>query len=224
MRHLPLILLIVSTLAFGADKKAAKQKAEKQAAPAQENPAIQADELGEDTYLDSEEALRSRKYVRRAVLSEMVKTNATLNVNSLYVNHLMGFSNVWQRGDQYAKYMSGMQGLAAGYVSKSGHAVELGAEFSSVGNLYGGYKYYMRPGISIWPFLSAGLGMEMKTLSLGDGPREARLYHGSKLMYFFGGGLLIPLVDVGLRAELRLGMYGKDRWVLTQGIGAVLFL
>ena len=222
MRLLTLVALL-ACFTLHAEKKGAQQQQQPQQPQAAAPPKLE--ENTEDTFLDSEEAMRSKKYVRRAVLSEMVRTNAQLNVSSFYINHLMGFSNVWQRGKNYAKYMSGMQGLALGYVTKSGHAFELGAEFSSVGNLYGGYRFFLRPpGISLWPFAGVGGGLEMKALNLGDGPDERRKYAGQTSMFFFTGGLLIPLVDVGLKAELRLNMYGKDRWVLTQGIGAIIFL
>jgi hypothetical protein len=37
-------------------------------------------------------------------------------------------------------------------------------------------------------------------------------------------GFLVPLVDIGIKAEARLNFYGTDRLVLSSGVGVVFFL
>jgi len=179
----------------------------------------------EDTYFDASDALRSKQYVRRAILSNVIDLTSNVEANRFYINHLMGFSAILQRNRNFTKYLSGMQGLSLGYVTDGSHGLEIGAEFSAVSNLFAGYRYFVRPkDFSLWPFIGGGFGTELTSLSLSDGPAAADLYDGPKSMFFGTLGVLIPLVEVALKAELRFNFYGSDRWILTQGVGIVIFL
>lgn len=180
----------------------------------------------EETFIDLEDAVKSREFVHRQVLSSVIETTSNFEMGRFYVNHLMGFSAVWQTGPQpFARYSTALQGLAVGYLTQGGHGLELGAEFSNVSNIYGGYRFFWEiSSIKIWPFLGAGVGYQMDSMRLAEGPPQAAAYFGSKSMGFGTLGIFIPLVDVGFKAEVRLHVYGKDRVVFTQGIGAILFL
>lgn len=179
----------------------------------------------EETFLDIADALKSKQYVRRAILSTVIRDTSTMRKGSYYVNHLMGFSAILQRAGAYSKYVSGMQGISAGYVAENGHSGELGVELSTVANIYGGYRYFYRPpDFTLWLSAGAGLGMEVGALSLGGGPVETLSYNGSKQMFFGILGLMIPLVDVAFKAEVRFNFYSFDRLVLSQGVGVTIFL
>jgi hypothetical protein len=178
-----------------------------------------------DALIDVSDALRSRQYVHRAILSTLVRDTAGLTVGRFYINHLMGFSNVWQRGREYTKYATGLQGASFGYVTGQGHGFELGLEISTVSNLQVGYRYFIRPeNFSLWGFAGLGAGMEVSGLSFADGPPQARLYAGPKQMGFATFGLLVPVIDVGLKAEARFSFYGLDRIIFTSGVGVIVFL
>ena len=43
-------------------------------------------------------------------------------------------------------------------------------------------------------------------------------------MGFTSLGVLIPIVEVGIKAEMRATFYGLDRMVLSQGLGLIIFL
>ena len=162
-------------------------------------------------------------------MSAAVQSSSRITTGRPYLNHIMGFSNVWQpenaaAGTSYAKYVSGVQGVSIGYIFRKGHAAELGLEISGLSNTFVGYRYYYRdPRISIWPFAGGGAGLELAGLSLKDGPPESDNYFGSRMMVYGTLGVVIPLVDVGLKAEIRFNFYGGDRLVLTQGLGATIF-
>ena len=176
-----------------------------------------------DAYLDHYEAIRSKQYVRRAILSSVITATNKIAFDRIYLNHLLGFHAIYQKSN-FAKYVSGVQGLSVGYVSKQGHAIEAGMEFSSINNIFAGYRYFFRPeNFLIWPFAGGGVGYDVGIFKFGEGPLAAQTYAGAKQMLFGSVGVLVPLVDVALKAEVRACAYGGDRYVLTQGIGAILF-
>lgn len=220
-----LILFLLFTHCVFAEKP--KQSNPRQTYQAQprhkgEKPDIEFE--NEDTLIDVEEGVRSEQYVRRSILSTAIKTSTGSQFSRFYINHLIGFSSVYQKLN-ITKYTSGMQGISLGYVSTGGHCVEAGLELSAVSNVFGGYRYVIRPGdFLIWPFLGVGFGQEVNFFTFADGPAAARAYNGRKQHAFGTFGFLIPLVDVALKAEFRLNAYGTDRLILTQGIGAVIFL
>lgn len=185
----------------------------------------------EDSFIDNQEGIRSEQYVRRAILSTIVNTTGKFDFNRVYLNHLMGFSAIYQMQNgprNFTKYTSGMQGFSVGYVTKNGHAIELGLEASAVSNIFAGYRYIWRPEtFSMWPFLGAGIGTEISSVRLSQGPAEAESYGrlgGMKQMGFGTLGVLIPVVEVGIKAEVRANFYGFDRMVLTQGLGLIIFI
>ncbi|MBI4403629.1 MAG: hypothetical protein HY537_05685 [Deltaproteobacteria bacterium] len=183
----------------------------------------------EDAFIDLPDALRNPRFVQRSILSAAITDSSRFRLGRYYINHLMGFSAVLTMGDQsvaqWMKYVSGVQGLAFGYVNKGGHAFELGLQFSSVSSAQGYYRFYIRPkSFSLWPFVGAGMGWEIKALSISDGPYEARLYKGKQEMLLGSIGFLVPLVDVGIKAEIQVSISGRDRFMLTSGLGAILFL
>lgn len=201
------------------------------ATSSQEADQAEIDFENEDAFIDSQEAIRSEHYVRRAILSTIVNTTGKFEFSRLYINHLMGFSAVYQQQNgpiRFTKYTSGMQGLSLGYVNRRGHAFELGLEVSAVSNLYGGYKYIWRPEkVSAWPFLGLGIGTEISSVRLSQGPIEAENYSkfgGMKQMTFGTLGVMIPIVEVGIKAEMRATFYALDRMVLSQGLGLIIFL
>ncbi|MFM8316368.1 MAG: hypothetical protein ACKOA8_18980 [Deltaproteobacteria bacterium] len=185
----------------------------------------------EDAFIDVEEAVRTEHYVRRAILSTVVNTIGKPEFNRFYINHLMGFSAIYQQKKgpiKFEKYTSGMQGLAFGFVTKGGHSLEVGLEFSAVSNVYGGYRYIWRPEhFSMWPFLGVGFGTQMKSLQLSKGPTNAENYDklgGMQQMGFGSFGVLIPVVEVGIKAEVRTLFYGLNRLVLSSGLGLIVYL
>lgn len=179
-----------------------------------------------DTYIDVSEALRNKQYVHRAILSTTIKHTSHFSFERVYLNHLLGFSSVWQKTSPVVKYTTALQGISAGYVTKNGHGVELGFEFSAVSNILLNYKYTIETDAvyGLWPYVGAGVGYEIVALRLANGPPEAGRYTGNMGMGHGVLGLLIPLVDVGFKAEIRVNFYAMDRLVFTQGVGAIIFL
>lgn len=179
-----------------------------------------------ETFMDVSEAIRSRQYVQRTILSTVIRATTKFAMGRFYLNHLMGFSSVMQT-DPVSRFSVGLQGLAGGYVTESGHGLEVGAEFSAISNVYAGYRYFSRlEGFSLWPVVGFGAGMEVEALRISNPPHRADLAPSSipKSVFYGVVGLLIPLVDVGLRAEVRISVQGLKRLVLTQGLGVVIFL
>lgn len=175
--------------------------------------------------IDISDALRSKQYVHRAIVSTLVRDTAGFGVGRFYLNHLMGFSNVWQRGTEYAKYATGLQGASLGYVTSKGHGFEIGGELSTVSNIHLGYRYFIHPEkFLLWGFAGAGAGIELAKFGFADGPPQASLYSGPKQMGFLTMGLLVPVIDVGLKAEVRFSFYGVQRIIFTSGVGVILFL
>lgn len=204
---------------------------DKIADPAATTPAEEeaiADFEHEDTFIDIPDALRSRQFVHRAILSTIIHDTTKFNLDSWYVNHLLGFNAVYQPanrgGKSFAKYVTGAIGLAVGYLSKGGHAAELGFELSGVSNLIIDYRYFVASEkLSVWPFVGLGVGKEIG-INLASVPIEAQVYQGMSIMGFGTIGALVPLVDVGIKAEARFNFYGLDRLMLTTGIGVIVFL
>jgi len=93
-----------------------------------------------------------------------------------------------------------------------------------VSNLFVDYRYfYSVDSLSVWPFVGFGVGKEIG-IHLADPPIEAQVYQGMTTMGFATIGALVPLVDVGIKAEARFNFYGLDRLMLTTGIGVIFFL
>lgn len=177
-----------------------------------------------DSFIDHNDAVGSKQYVRRAILSSVIESTSKFAFDRMYVNHLMGFSAVFQK-THFAKFVTGVQGLSLGYITENGHGFEGGIELSAVSNLFAGYRYVMRPEkFSLWPFFGAGVGTQVSSIKFADGPPEAESYDGTTQMVFTTLGLLVPLVDVGIKAEARFGFYGFDRLVMSTGVGVVVFL
>ncbi|MBY0371605.1 hypothetical protein K2X33_13035 [bacterium] len=190
-----------------------------------EKAAEKADFEHDNTFIDVSDALRSKQYVHRAILTSLVRDTNRFRVGRIYLSHMMGFNQVWQRGDTYAKYSSGLQGLAIGWVSPWGHGIEVGGELSAVSNIMVSYKYFIRPqDFSLWGVVGAGFGTEVRAVGFADGPPEAAQYVGSQQMGFLSLGLLVPTLEVGFKGEVRLNFYGMDRIVFTSGVGLILFL
>lgn len=179
----------------------------------------------QDTFMDVGDALKSKQYVRRAILSTVIKNTTQMAVGKYYVNHLIGFNAVLQKVPVYAKYVTGVQNLSAGYVSAGGHGGELGLELSSISALYAGYRYFYRPeAFLMWFSFGGGLGKQISLLSLGEGPAESLRYNGSTTLFYAGAAMMLPLVDVCFKAEIRFNFFGMDRLSLTSGVGALIFL
>lgn len=175
-----------------------------------------------ETFMDVSEAVRSRQYVHRTILSTVIKATTRFSGNRFYVNHFMGFSSVVQA---HARYAFGLQGLAAGYVSNGGHGIELGLEFSALSNVYAGYRYFWKPAnFSLWPLFGFGVGYQVPSLNLSQPVDFDPGVVVSKAQGYGLFALLLPLVDVGLRAEVRITVQGFKRIIITQGIGVILFL
>jgi hypothetical protein len=142
----------------------------------------------------------------------------------------MGYSAVHQQpslvsSGEWTEFGTVLQGIAAGYVLESGHALEVGLNFSAWTEAHVGYRYFLRiDEFAVWPFAGGGVGMELRGFALSDGTFESNAYQGRNTMLYFGGGLLMPLLDVGLKMEARLTLFGAERIVLTTGIGLLLFL
>ncbi len=177
-----------------------------------------------DTLIDANEGLRKKHFVRRAILSAMAQHTSRFEFDRPYINHLMGFSAVFQR-TLFTKFVTGVQGLSAGYITERGHGFEAGFELASVSNVFVGYRKIFRPEtLGLWPFLGGGVGTEVTGLRFADGPTQAPQYDGMRQMGFGTVGFLIPLVDLGIKAEARFNFYGTDRLVLSSGVGVIFFL
>jgi len=177
-----------------------------------------------DTLIDPVEGTKNKHFVRRAILSSMARSTSRFEFERPYINHLMGFSAIFQR-TTFKKYVTGVQALSLGYITGGGHGFEAGFELASVSNIFAGYRYIYRPEtFSLWPFIGAGAGTEVSGIRFSDAPFQDANYNGTKQMGFATLGFLVPLVDIGIKAEARLNFYGTDRLVLSSGVGVVFFL
>ena len=211
-------VLFLSLSAYAADKEKEEEK--------KEGPAY--DFEHEETFMDVPDALRSRQFVHRAILSTIIRDTAKVQLGSFYVNNLMGFAAVYQpsklTGASFAKYVTGVLGFAGGYSTLGGHTIELGIDLSANSMLVLSYrKFFGSQEGTFWPYLGLGVGTEFG-MRLTDLPVEAQVYMGSTSAGFFTVGMLIPLVDIALKAEARFQFFGMDRWMLTTGAGVVFFL
>lgn len=182
----------------------------------------------EETFMDVPDALRSRQFVHRAILSTIIRDTAKVSLGSFYVNQLMGFAAIYQPanrgGKSFAKYVTGVLGFAGGYATESGHCFELGADLSANSILFVNYKKFIgSETYTFWPYFGLGAGTEVG-IGLTDMPVEAKAYQGSTTMGFFTLGTLIPLVDIAIKAEARFNFFGLDKLMLTTGAGVVFFL
>lgn len=181
--------------------------------------------IPESELTDISDATRSKQYMHRTILSQVIKETSRFNLGRFYLNHLMGFSNVYQTAVNYVKFSSGFQGISAGYVTTGGHGFELGTELSVVTNVFAGYRFFVRPkNFSVWPVVGMGVGKQVQEIKFIDGPFEAQDYDGSTNLLFGSLAILIPLVDIGLKAEVRFNFHGSDRITFLYGVGAMVFL
>lgn len=188
------------------------------------SPTVELDFENPDTLMDPEEGIRNKNYVRRAILSSMAQHTSRFEFKRPYINHLMGFSAVFQK-TTFSKFVTGVQGLSVGYITQGGHGFEAGFELASISNIFAGYRHIFTPSsFSLWPFLGAGVGTEIRSAQFSDGPQESEKYTGTRKMGFATLGFLIPLVDIGIKAEARFNFYGLDRLVLSSGVGVIFFL
>jgi len=178
----------------------------------------------EDTFVDLADALKSKQYVRRAILSTVIRTTSKLAVSRWYISHTLGFNSVWMRTDGNLRYYSPSMGLSLGYVTAGMHGFEGGIDMSVPGDLYLGYRYYMPiEKVTVWPFLGGGAGMEIKTLALHD-PPYIRPYTGPAQFFFANAGIMVPLVEVALKLDIKITAYATARLMLSSGVGAIFFL
>jgi hypothetical protein len=204
----------------------ADAKDEKKDEKKKEDPAY--DFEHEEAFMDIPDALRSRQFVHRAILSTIIRDTAKVTLGSWYFTHLLGFNAVYQPSNRgalsFAKYVTGVLGVAIGYASQGGHLAEFGFDFSGVSNFFLAYRYLMKSEkYTFWPYIGAGLGMEMGP-KLADVPIEAQVYAGQKQMGFLTVGAIVPLVDLALKVEARFNFFGLDRLMLTTGAGVMFFL
>jgi len=183
----------------------------------------------EKAFMDVPDALRSRQFVHRAILSTIIRDTAKVTLGTNYFTPLLGFDAVYQPanrgGHSFAKYVTGLIGLSFGHVSKSGNMIELDLDISGVSNLSVAYrKLFVSEKVTFWPYLGAGVGTEISLLRLSEVPVEARVYDGSSKMVYGIIGAVIPMVDVAIKAEARFCFYGLDRLMLTTGVGVIFFL
>lgn len=177
----------------------------------------------EEGFIDLSDALKSKHFVRRAILNTAIKNTSRFHLGRPYINHLVGFNAILQRAP-FTKVTTAAQALAAGYVLSFGLGIEGGLEFSTLSNAYIGTRYLFDSlSAFVWPFVGVGLSRTVDFLSVSDGNSEFAAYAGPTRGYFFNTGVMIPLVDLGLKAEMRVTLYGSERIMLTSGIGAVLF-
>ena len=177
-----------------------------------------------DAVIDPIEGLKNKHFVRRAILSSLAKHTSRFDFERPYINHLMGFSAVFQR-TLFTKFVTGIQAISAGYITEGGHGFEAGFEFAAISNIFAGYRHIFRPEtFSLWPFLGGGAGTEITSLRFADGPPQNAQYTGLRQMAFATIGFLVPLVDIGIKAEARFNFYGTDRLVLASGVGVIFFL
>jgi hypothetical protein len=191
------------------------------------NEAPSVDFQSEDTFIDVPDALRSKQFVQRAVLSSAIEQTSRFGTSRYFVNQTLGYDAIFQPANRgpFAKYDSGDITLSAGYISEGGHSVELGVALSAVSNIFIDYRYIVRPGTyKFWPFLGMGLGENVGDLDITTPTPAAAAYYGGSTMFFGTLGLLIPLVDVGLKAEAKFEFYGMSRLVLSTSVGVNFFL
>lgn len=180
-----------------------------------ENPEALTDEI---------EGVTNKNFVRRAILISMAKQSSRFDFERPYVNHLMGFSAVLQR-TKFSKFVTGIQALSLGYITEGGHGFEAGFELASVSNVFIGYRHVFRPErFNLWPFLGGGVGTEITSVKFANPPDAGETYNGTQKMAFATLGALIPLVDIGIKAEARFSFYGTDRLLLATGVGVIFFL
>lgn len=181
----------------------------------------------EDTFIDVPDALRSRQFVHRAILSTIIRDTARVTLGSKYFTQLLGFNAIYQpagKNASFAKYTSGVLGFSFGYSTKSGHAIELGLDLSSATQILVGYKYFFQSETStFWPFLGGGISLGISGLTLSTPPVEAQVYTGSTTGEYLSLGAIIPLVDIALRAEAKFVFDGFQRLILDTGVGATFF-
>ncbi|NBX91665.1 MAG: hypothetical protein EB078_02615 [Proteobacteria bacterium] len=212
------LLLVSSSASFSHAASTDAQVESEDAAP----PSI--DFGNPDTLIDPIEGSKNKHFVRRAILSSMAKNTSRFEFQRPYINHLMGFSAILQR-TTFQKYVTGVQGLSVGYITESGHGFETGFELASISNIFAGYRYIYRPEtFSLWPFAGAGLGTEVTGIRFSEPPNQNENYEGVRQMAFATLGFLVPLVDIGIKAEARFNFYGTDRLVLSTGLGVIFFL
>jgi hypothetical protein len=187
----------------------------------------QVDFQSEDTFIDVTDALRSKQFVQRAILSSAIQETSKFGLSKSYLAPLIGYDAIFQPANRgpFTKFASGSITIAYGYITQGSNDYEIGVDLSAVSNLFLDYKYIFRPrNYSFWPFLGGGLGFAIDALNLTASPPAAVAYTGGGTDFFMTLGVLVPLVDVGLRAEAKFQFYGLSRLVLSTGIGVNFFL
>lgn len=208
-------------------KTATAAKVGAETAEADEGALPSVDFESEDTFFDISEAISSEQYVHRTILSTVIRYTSQFNLGRFYINHLLGYDAIFQRGSGTGRWISAVQGIAFGYLSKSGHGVDLSLNLGHLSYASLTYRYVIRTDnfYNIWPYFGAGVGNEIRAFRISDPPAFVPLYSGSSVLGYGTLGVLIPLVDLGFRAEVRIASYGAlDRLVLSQTIGAFIFL
>lgn len=213
----------------GTEQEASKAAIQSSGAKSKDNEPVPYDFEHEEAYMDIPDALRSRQFVHRAILSTIIRDTARVQLGSFYLDQSLGFNAIYQPADRggksFAKFASGVLGLSAGYVTESGHSAEAGIDLSGVTNLVFGYRYLFTSQVStFWPFIGVGLAMEFSKLRLSDIPVEAQVYQGSTTAEFLSLGAIIPLVDLAVRAEAKFVFYGLDRLMLNTTLGILFYL
>lgn len=219
--------LLLACVFFYAPYSHAEEKTDPAKPTTEQKDSPYVDFSSDETFLDVPDALRSKNYVSRAVLSSAIKATSHFEFGRMYLSNLIGYDAIFQPANRgaFAKYSSGDISFGGGYVSQNGHAFELALSLSAVSTISLCYRYIIHPkSFGLWPYLGLGLGAEIKQLSFSDVPAAAQVYTGSSEMVFPTLGVMIPLIDVGLKLEARFIFFGLSRLVLTTGAGVVFFL
>ena len=228
------ILFLLLALTFSRYVRAAEQATEptdeqkKESAEAKKEDAAAYDFEHEDAFMDVPDALRSKQFVHRAILSTIIRDTSKVALGSAYCNQAMGFNAIYspanRGGKSFAKYVAGSIGLGLGYSSSGGHAIELAVDFSGVSTLMLGYRFFLKSEkVTFWPTFGFGAGTEVG-IHLADVPIEAKVYQGMTSMGYFTLGAIVPLVDVAFRLDMRFNFFGLDRLMLTTTAGLIFFL
>lgn len=183
----------------------------------------------EKAYIDVDDAMYSKEYVHRHLLSAVIADSTQLQLGRLFVNFLTTTSYVHQEGDginvKWIEFVSGGMTISGGYATEGGHTVELGASLSAISHIFLAYRYFLGGGKwSVWPYVGAGAGFAMGMLNISDGPFEVQVYQGPKNLFSGTVGMLLPMPDVGLRLQVNIDFWGSNRAVFTPGLGVVVFL
>ncbi|MCB0406381.1 MAG: hypothetical protein KDD51_16485 [Bdellovibrionales bacterium] len=182
-----------------------------------------------DAYMDVEDAMHSKQFVHRHILSKTIAESKPLELGKYFINFVTTSSYVHQQGDgvnvKWIEYNAGGITLSGGFSTEGGHTFELGMSLSSISYVFGGYRYVF--GTSewdVWPYAGAGMGIGMTFLDIADGPFEVQAYNGSTTVFSGVLGMMVPLPDIAVKLEVKVDMWGGHRAVFTPGFGIMIFL